>query len=171
MKLLFLLILLFNLKGGSSFYALQFESLSGRLIQTASYQGKKVIIAVVSAEAPDLLQLRYLDSLQRASVNLEVIGVLTEDFGKKAKLKEVKDSTASLSITLTQPFKVKKNKEDQHPLFTWLTSQKGNQHFDLDVQSEGQLFVISGKGTLYSVLIKETPKEVVTKVISQPFAE
>ena len=171
MKLLVLLTMLFGLYGGSGFYKIQLQRLDGKIINTASYQGKKVIIAIVDGETPDLVQLRFLDSLQRNSLNLEVIGVLTEDFGKKARLKDVKDSTINMQLTVTKPLKVKKNKADQHALLTWLTTQKENLHFDIEVQSEGQLFLISGKGTLYSVLIKETPREVISKVINQSFGE
>jgi glutathione peroxidase-family protein len=171
MKLLLLFTVLLSLRGESSFYEIQFENLNGQTLHTERYKGKKVIISIQDAEKPDLKQLRYFDSLQKSSSNLEIICVLTEDFGKKAKLKDAKDSTMKFQLLVTKPLKVKKEEGVQHPLLTWLTNQKENMHFDVDVKSAGQLFFISGKGTLYAVLIKETPMEVIAKVINQPFAE
>ena len=153
----------------SSFYNMRFETLDHQTIQTSSYQGKKVIITIVDAENPDTTQLHFLDSVKKASTNVEVIGVLTEDFGGKAKLNEVKKLTTHMQLHISQPMKVKKGGAGQHPLLQWLTTAKENQHFDVDVKSEGQLFLISGKGTLYAVLLKETPKQVVSKILNQPF--
>lgn len=171
MQFFVLITMLLGLHGGRSFYNIQFERVDGAMLNTASYQGKKVIIAIVDAETPDLDQLRFLDSLQRNSINLEVIGVLTEDFGKKARRKDVKDSIVNFKLIITRPLKVRKSKAEQHPLLSWLTSEKENLHFDIDVRSAGQLFLVSGKGTLFSVLIKETPRHVINKVITQAFPE
>jgi hypothetical protein len=41
----------------------------------------------------------------------------------------------------------------------------------MDVEGEGQVFVISTKGTLYSVLPKNTPKAVIGKIINKSFNE
>jgi len=170
MKLLLFLALSFSgLFADSSFYDMQFETLDHQTIQTSSLQGKKVIITIVDAENPDTTQLQFLDSVKRTSINLEVIGVLTEDFGKKAKLNEVKKLTRNMQLQISQPMKVKKGAAGQHQLLQWLTTAKENQHFDVDIKSEGQFFLVSGKGTLYAVLLKDTPKEAVNKVLNQPF--
>jgi hypothetical protein len=56
-------------------------------------------------------------------------------------------------------------------LFAWLTQSSENRHFNMDVGSEGQLFIVSAKGTLYCVLPKNTPQKFINKAINQPFNE
>lgn len=169
----FLLILYLNTVSvavTNSFYDLQFESLNGTTIKTSAYQGKKVVVAVVSAHANSISLVRYLDSVQKANTGVQVIAIPTGDFRGSVNMQDLKDLKKSLAIILTKPLRVKKNNAAlQHPLFKWLTKATENKHFDMDVQDEGQVFVISERGTLYSVLPKNAPMAVIGKVISQRF--
>lgn len=172
MKFLFLYLsmILLNVPGGSGFYDIKFESLDGTLIKTSSYQGKKVVVAVVSANAAGVSLVRYLDSVQKANAGVRVIAIPTDDFRGSVNVQDLKDLKKNLGILVTKPLRVKKsNATLQHPLFVWLTQAKENKHFDMDVDGEGQVFVISAKGTLYSVLPKDTPKDVIGKIINQSF--
>jgi glutathione peroxidase-family protein len=172
MKLLFLYLSSLFLNPSSGFYNMQFESLDGTIIKTSAYQGKKVVVAVVSANTAGVNLVKYLDSVQKANNGVQVIAIPTADFDGSVTVQALKDLNKNITIIVAKPVKVKKaNGALQHPLFVWLTQAKQNQHFDMDVEGEGQLFVVSAKGTLYSVLPKETPLVVTGKVINQPFSE
>jgi len=174
MKILFLylssIFLSAPLAGG--FYDIKFEALDGTLVKTSVYQGKKVIVAVISAGAAGDNLVTYLDSLQNANATVKVIVIPTGDFKGSVDNQKLKDLKKNKNIVVAKPLKVKKsNGSQQHPLFVWLTQSKENRHFDTDVTGEGQVFVVSEKGTLYSVLPGDVPKKVLAQVINQPFAE
>jgi glutathione peroxidase len=174
MKLLVLYIsmMLVSMQPSSGFYEISFQTVDGTMIKTSAYQGKKVIIAVVSANAAGLKLVKYLDSVQKATPTLQAIAIPTGDFDGSIKVQDLKDLKKNISIVVTQPLKVKKaNGAQQHPLFAWLTQATENKHFDNDVESEGQLFFVSGKGTLYSVLPNNVPAVVLKKVIAQDVIE
>jgi glutathione peroxidase len=165
-------IITLQIFSSNSFYEINFETLDGNIINTTSCQGKKTIITVVSANAAASDLITYLDSVQQANTNIQVIAVPTADFGGNINLPDLITLKNNSSIIITKPFKVKKtNGEQQHPLFAWLTKSSENNHFDMEVEGEGQLFIVSGLGTLYSVLPKNTPRTIVNRVINQPFAE
>jgi glutathione peroxidase-family protein len=173
MKLLFISIALGFLNTlSSSFYDIKFETLDGTIIKTSSYQGKKIVIAVVSANTANLTLIRYLDSIQKANSNVQVIAIPTGDFNGDISLQSLKTLKKTISIVVAAPLKVRKsNGTLQHPLFIWLTQSEENKHFNTDVSDEGQVFIVSAKGTLYSVLPKETPLKIIGKAINQPFTE
>ncbi len=165
------MILLNSLFAGG-FYEIKFESLDGTTIQTSFYKGKKVVIAVVSANTAGVNLVRYLDSIQKTNANVQVIAIPTNDFDGSVAVQDLKDLKKNLTIVVAKPLKVRKvNASLQHPLFVWLTQSKENKHFNMDVDAEGQVFVISAKGTLYSVLSKDTPNEVISKVMNTSFNE
>jgi glutathione peroxidase-family protein len=174
MKILFLYLSSFLLSAplASSFYDIKFEALDGTLVKTSAYQGKKVIVAVISAGASGDSLVTYLDSVQNANSMIKVIVVPTGDFNGSVDNQKLKDLKKNKNIAVAKPLKVKKsNGSQQHPLFVWLTQSKENRHFDSDVVGEGQVFVVSAKGTLYSVLPAGVPRNILAQVINQSFTE
>ena len=168
MKLVFLYLsmILLNRATDSSFYNLQFLTLDGSLINTSVYKSKKVVVAVVSANTQNFTLVRYLDSIQKSSSSIQVIAVPTGDFGGSIKLADLRDLKKNLSITVTEPLRVKKvNTALQHPLFLWLTDVKQNTHFNADVSGEGHVYVINEKGELISCLGTGVPNALIQKVI------
>lgn len=163
---------LLNASVGNDFYNIKFESLDGTLIKTSAFQGKKVVVAIISADTSNLSLIRYLDSVQKVNTGIQIIAIPTGDFSGNINVQDLKNIRKKLSILIAKPLRVKKsNASLQHPLFNWLTQSKENKHFDMDVDGEGQVFVISAKGTLYSVLPKNTPKTVIGKIINKSFNE
>lgn len=162
MKLLLLCLLriLLQVPAESTFYNIKFETLNGAVMKTSDFSGKKVIIAVLSANAKGVSMVRFLDSLQNYSQPLAIVVIPTGDFNGNISNKDIKKLAKDLDLIITKPLKVKKaNGSLQHPLFVWLTQAKENSHFDGDVNGEGQVFVINEKGTLYSVLPKDAPRD------------
>jgi glutathione peroxidase-family protein len=173
MKLLFLymsLLLLISMRTADGFYDISFQSLDGSVIRTSSYEGKKVVIGVVSGSAAGVKLAKYLDSVQKANPAMQAIAIPTGEFDGSIKAQDLRELKKDISIIIAQPLKVRKaNGTQQHPLFAWLTHSSGNKHFNIDVTGEGQLFFISAKGTLYAVLPSNTPYKAISKVMNQSF--
>jgi glutathione peroxidase-family protein len=173
MKFLFLYmtVLFMGMKATNSFYDLSFQSLDGSLIKTSSYKDKKVVIAVVSANTAGIKLVKYLDSIQKAEPSIQAIAIPTGEFDGNIKAQDLRDLKKDISIVISQPLNVRKTNSTQHPLFAWLTKSSENNHFNMDVLGEGQLFFVSAKGTLYSVLAKNTPFKTIDRVVNQSFTE
>src|SRR5215467_11742528 len=110
MKLLSIFLMLGWLQlttGG--FYDIQFEALDGTVIKTSSYQGKKVIIAVVSANAEPATLVRYLDSVQKTNKTVQVIAIPTGDFNGDVREQGLKTLKKNSSIIIAAPLRVKRS--------------------------------------------------------------
>ena len=156
-----------------SIYSIKVKPVEGGAnISMSAYANKKILITAINAARPDIKMLQLLDSLQRADTSLRVVAVPAIDFGGEgndAAIAALKDSLA-LGFIITRPGNVKKNAGgSQHPLFKWLTDFGENDHFDRDAEATGQYFIINRNGMLYSVLVKDTPTNILRQVISQEF--
>jgi glutathione peroxidase len=166
MKLLFFCLSLFvgSAHFFGDFYQFTFKTLDGDTVSTSSYQGKKVVIAVVGANAYGRAVVRFLDSVQTAHPNnLQVIAVPTGDFGSSTAAQDLSTLKQNTSIVITRPIGVKQSLDSvRHPLFRWLTQASENGHFsiDMDAEEEGHMFVISEEGKLVAVCSRPTRKAV-----------
>jgi glutathione peroxidase-family protein len=157
--------------GNPSFYQFNIVTVNGKTISCASFKAKKVIITVVNAEDPSASQLRYLDSLQQALPNsLQVIAIPTTDFTPGLNLAKLQDVQSKAHFLITEPLNVKKE-TGQDQLCYWLTHFQANIHFDNDADGEGQVFIISEQGNLYSVLSSGVPNDVIGRLINQTMQE
>lgn len=140
-------------------YALHCKSLDKEDINMSSCKGRKILIVEFNAANPDRKQLRALDTLFRQiRTYLAVVAIPVEDFGKampeKNLVKLLRDSLG-LDYPIAAISKAKKNTgADQHTLLQWLTDKANNQHFDTDVEEEGQMYVVSETGVLYACIKK-----------------
>lgn len=156
-------------------YSISFKNLKDSVVSMSSFRGKTILVAAFDAPDSSYDQLVFLDSLYKMdTANLQVIAVPVIDFkGSKPTehLLSLQDSL-SLKITMSRPARVKKNAATlQHPLFRWITYGVENIHFDRDIASGGEVFVISKEGTLYGVLAKGAPYALIHKVASEPIQE
>jgi glutathione peroxidase len=145
----------------SNLYEISFEGLDNNQINMLDYKGKKIIIVECDAAKPDRKQLLALDTLYKNdSSRLVVIAIPVSDFGSnpsKAEIKKLWQDTLKLSYVITKISKAKKtNGSAQHKVLRWLTGKDQNNHFDTDVDNDGELFVISEQGRLFACL-KEKP--------------
>ncbi len=171
----YLLILLFFITGRSfsqtSLFDIQLQSLDGNLIQMKDYKGKKIVVSVVSPVILQSYLLAFLDSLQLSNPSVIVIAVPATDFrgiDDSLKIEALKENNTS-HIIVAAAGKVKKsNGIKQNRLLQWLTNSSQNNHFDADVTTDAQLYIISESGVLYSVLEKETPVSLINQLLKQP---
>jgi glutathione peroxidase len=158
----------------SSLYDIQIQTIDGNTMNLSAYQGKKIILVEFDAVNPDTGQLQWLDSIQTGYDSVIVIAIPAIDFsgtGNEESLRMLHDSLG-LHIQFTMPEAVKKTAgSGQDPLFKWLTDVNENGHFDNEVEQPGQLYIIGNQGTLYSLLTKDTPHEIITGALSQHIIE
>jgi len=165
-SILFLVLLLFQ----GSIYDVQIISVQNSTISISSFANKKILITTINCENPNTAQLLFLDSLQNTDTSLRVIVVPALDFGgieHDAALVSL-SNTLGLDFTIIRSAFVKKAAgNNQHPLFRWLTDVNENWHFNTDVESIGQFFIVSKTGNLYSVLSNDVSREILNQVLNQ----
>lgn len=156
---------------GPKIYDVQLQTLDGATFHLSSFKGKKILVTTFNPANPDISQLLYLDSLQRTYTGLRVIAVPAIDFsgaGNRSNLLTLKNSL-NLRLVLSEQYNVKKTSgSNQHNLFKWLTRVSHNSHFDVDVETAGQVFIVNRNGVLYSVLGSGVPRSVISEVVSNP---
>ena len=172
MKLIFSLFLILSLSKvvGQGFYGFSYTALNGSTTSTSAFAGKRVIIFAFAGGHPDTSMLRYMDSvyIQRQD-SIAVIAFPALDLDSTVTTSGLTNLWASmhLHMNVAQPVAVQKSSgTNQIPLFQWLTTMDQNTHFGRDVESDGQLFVISKKGSLYAVIIKNGGRPVLPGVMS-----
>ena len=175
MKLYFAILLFFlaHTFPGDGFYNLSFTRLDGTTVNFSSLQGKKLILFGFNAAQPDWNALQSIDSLRLLRPDsIVVIGFPALDFDTAvtvdtAYLGKVHDSLG-LQLMLAEPGSVHRSAgQGQLSVFQWLTAMARNGHFNRDVEADGQLFIISSKGTLYGVIEKRCIKTVIKQVLSR----
>jgi glutathione peroxidase len=151
-------------------YDFEMKSADGKgEISFRSFAGKKILITPMKQGTVDTAKISDLNLLQIKNPDLKVILVPAIDLDDKGsdKWPKIKDSL-SLGIQIAKPVYVQKfSGRKQHPLFAWLTHVKLNGHFNMDVEGNGQYFLISEKGVLYAVLAGDTPAEVLNRALSE----
>ena len=154
----------------SSIYNIDVITINGNKISMNSFADKKIIIAPFNAANPDINWLRKLDSLQRSDTLLRVIAVPANDLGgtgSDTKLASLMNTLSLQILMLKSTFAKKTTGTNQHPLFKWLTNVNENTHFDVDVESARQLFIVNRNGNLYSVINDPVSPNILTQVLNQ----
>jgi glutathione peroxidase len=172
MRFLFWIALLIpaELMAQSSLYKISLTTINNKNINLSDFRGKKIMVASVSAENLRNGQLAYLDSLQLINPAIIVIAVPAADY-KNANDSMTVDqmkNNSSLHIIVTAADVVRKNNgANQNKLLSWLTSASANTHFDLDVTTDDQLYMISESGVLYAVLEKGASAGLINQLLKQ----
>ena len=82
-------------------------------------------------------------------------------------LNNIKNNTSD-KLVLSGTVQVKKDKgNNQNPVMQWLTDGNKNSHFNADVETDQQIYVISESGVLYAVLEKGVLPSVIDQVLKQ----
>ncbi len=170
---LFLLSILFccsQLSAQTSIYSISMAGLNGNNITLNSYQGKKILVAAVSPEGLQNGYLNFLDSLQATNDSVVIIAIPASDFGGSQNaeiLETIKNDTASHVVLTSLSLVQKDNGENQNNLMKWLTTDTENIHFNSEVFTDTQLYLINAGGILYAVLEKGVPLDVIGNLLKQ----
>ncbi|MFT3945667.1 MAG: hypothetical protein QM763_15195 [Agriterribacter sp.] len=157
-----------------SLYGISFDTFNGATVSMSSFKGRSVVIIVLDNKRPGIKYLTTVDSLAKRSLSSAVVILVPAadiDADSTKQSAEISNAGKELSerkiVTAKEMNVKKKSAEKQHPLFQWLTNAKLNGHFDNDVVSDGQMYMINEKGILYGVHEAQLSGKTVTQVITQ----
>ena len=119
-------------------------------IDFKSYQGKKILIINVASECGYTYQYEGMQELaEKYAESLVVLGVPCNQFGHQepGSNEEIKDfCTSNYGVGFPMTTKVDVLGENQHPLYTWLTSKEFNGVDDYTVKWNFNKFLIDENG-------------------------
>lgn len=154
----------------TSFYDLQIQTLEGNTISMSDFKGRKIFIASISPDNLEVGGLAFMDSLQLAHPAVVIIAVPARDFGGSRNTQILLSVKGNVSrrIIVAAPADVKKaNQRSQASIMNWLTHDSENSHFDAEVTTDNQIYIISESGVLYAVLEKGVPAGVIDQLLKQ----
>jgi len=170
MQNLFITTWILVLTAQSSIYNIRAVSVDGKSINIGSFANKKILISPFDAASPNISWLRKLDSLQRSNTSIRIIAVPGNDFTGPANNDSLArlQNSLGLNLIIVKCTAVKKNARNaQHSLLKWLTDVNENTHFDMDVRTPDELFIVSKTGVLYSVLSAGVPLNILSDVLTR----
>ena len=170
----YILIFLFLFQGKliaqKDLFEIQIHTLDGELITMKKFEGKKILMVVISPDNMNNHRLTFLDSLQVANPSVIVIVIPALDFGgnKNEEILEGIKNNMPVHFIITSPGEVKKNKgERQIRLLKWLTTDTENLHFNAEVITDDQLYFVSQSGILHAVLEKGASANLINKLLKE----
>jgi len=141
-----------------SVYSFSITTAEGQQHSLQEYGGKNILILVlpVTQTGNDSLYLKWVDSVAAAHAeDLQVIGVPSYEDGytnnMAAALNTFYRQFLNARLLISSGLNTHKTSVTQHALFAWLTNSSQNIHYDKDVAGTGQMFFITGQGTLHGV--------------------
>jgi glutathione peroxidase len=152
----------------TSIYDIRIQTLEGKIISMSAFKGKKIMIAALSPDNMQSGSLDFLDSLQKAHPSITIIAVPALDFGGQQNVEILSSlktiTTQNIIITASAQVKKTAGVQQDHLLY-WLTHSSENSHFDAEVVTDDQLYIISESGILYSVMEKGTKPDIIDQAL------
>lgn len=146
-----------------SFYDFTVKTIDGEDFSLSSLKGKKVMIVNTASKCGYTPQYADLEKLYKefGGEKFVIIGFPANNFmgqepGTNEEIKNFCQVNYGVSFPMMEKISVKGN--DQHPLYTWLTSKSQNGVLDAEVKWNFQKFLIDENGNLTDVVMpKENP--------------
>jgi hypothetical protein len=153
-------------------YEIYFPLAQGHTFNMNFCQGKKIMVTVFDASSPDISFLSKLDSIQNANSNkLIFIAVPIQDLGTplidSSLYRMIRTDAGIQCILPAHGYGGKSYNNLQHPLLKWVTHVEYNKHFDRDILSDGQIFMIDEQGELFGSFGKTVPVQVITAAVNR----
>jgi glutathione peroxidase len=136
----------------TNFYDIKIDSLQGKPIHLSDYKNKYILFVNVASKCGFTPQYKDLQELSDTyKDNLVVIGVPCNQFGKQEpgnadEIEEFCQVNYGVSFLITEKVDVKG--DNQHPLYTWLTSKKMNGKKSSSVKWNFQKYLVDKDGKL-----------------------
>jgi glutathione peroxidase len=168
MKNIVILLLLSASGVLSGIYDISFAAADGKVLNMSQFKGTRILVSVCNAKSTDEQYLRYLNGLQTKVKNLQVIVIPGLEFQGQGELSRANSMKLSekMRLIVGQPSWVSRmSGEKQHPLLSWLTNDEMNGHFDVDVSSTEQLFVVNDKGDLVGVFDSRVSEDILMRIL------
>ena len=167
---IFLILLSGSVFGQNNLYERHVATADGQALNMADFKGSKILVAAVSPQRLEKGRMVFLDSLQQAFPKVKMIVIPAQDFDEEKQADRVVAALQSRSdkeAVLASAAWVKKTASGQHALMQWLTNAEYNKHFNTEVNTDEQIYVISESGILYAKLEKGVPLKVIEEVLRQ----
>ncbi|WP_166385386.1 glutathione peroxidase [Polaribacter sp. 11A2H] len=133
-------------------YNIEINSLQDTPILLSDFKGKHILFVNVASKCGFTPQYKDLEELHRTYKDkIVVIGVPCNQFGKQepgssSEIEEFCEVNYGVSFLITEKIDVKG--ENQHSLYTWLTSKKLNNKKSSSVKWNFQKYLVSPEGEL-----------------------
>ncbi|WP_218599634.1 glutathione peroxidase [Polaribacter sp. NJDZ03] len=133
-------------------YNIEINSLQDTPILLSDFKGKHILFVNVASKCGFTPQYKDLEELYRTYKDkIVVIGVPCNQFGKQepgssSEIEEFCEVNYGVSFLITEKIDVKG--ENQHSLYTWLTSKKLNNKKSSSVKWNFQKYLVSPEGEL-----------------------
>ena len=148
-------------------YDIKIDSLQGKPIELSAFKNKYILFVNVASKCGFTPQYEDLETLSATyKENLVVIGVPCNQFGKQEpgsadEIQEFCQVNYGVSFLMTEKIDVKG--DDQHPLYTWLTSKEMNSNKSSSVKWNFQKYFVDIEGNLIDYYFSLT-KPLSTKI-------
>ncbi|UAM99978.1 glutathione peroxidase [Polaribacter litorisediminis] len=136
----------------TNLYDIKINSLQGKAIDLSDYKNKYLLFVNVASKCGFTPQYKELETLHKTYKDtLVVIGVPCNQFGKQEpgtsdEIEEFCQVNYGVSFLITEKVDVKG--QNQHPLYTWLTSKSFNNKKSSSVKWNFQKYLVSPEGKL-----------------------
>jgi glutathione peroxidase-family protein len=147
----------------NSIYQYNINTLNKQTIAIKTFTGKKILVIISNVAHPDKAKLALIDSIYKQNINkVCVITIPVSDIGNDTYslnefIRLVYD-TLKLSHIIAEVSKGKKSTgKNQLAFLKYLTDKTANGHFDDDIQSDGDIIIISEKGSVFARFTGKIP--------------
>lgn len=161
----------------NSIYEFEMLDIEGNSVSLSKYKGKVVMIVNTASKCGYTPQYEGLQKIYDTYKDggFVILGFPANNFGgqEPGSNEEIKDfCTLRYKVTFPMFAKISVKGEDQHPLYTYLTSDKANAETAGEITWNFNKFLINGDGEIVARFAsKETPESPeVTKAIEDALA-
>ena len=136
----------------TDFYNIKINSLQNKPIDLSTFKNKYILFVNVASKCGFTPQYKDLEELHKTHQDkLVIIGVPCNQFGKQEpgnsdEIQEFCQVNYGVSFLISEKINVKG--DDQHPLYTWLTSKKLNGKKSSSVKWNFQKYLVDTEGNL-----------------------
>lgn len=137
-------------------YDFDFKDINGVQFDWSTLRGKRLLIVNTASECGLTPQFEQLEELYQSfkDSNFSIIGFPSNDFGAQDPGSNQEIQTfcqVNYGVSFPMMAKIKVKGEDQHPLYSWLTSHK-----DEEVSWNFQKFLIDENGDFVASISPQT---------------
>jgi glutathione peroxidase len=134
----------------SDVYAISYISIDGKTVNLSDYKGKYLLVVNVASKCGYTPQYEKLEELYKTyGDKLVIVGFpcnqfLSQEPGSEKEIAEF--CTKNYGVTFPLASKISVKGDQQHPLYTWLTTKTLNQVEDAEVKWNFHKFLIGPDG-------------------------
>jgi glutathione peroxidase len=157
-----------------SLYEFGMKDIDGKEVTLDRYKGKVLLIVNVASKCGNTPQYKDLEAMYQKykDQGFVILGFPANNFlfqepGTDAEIKAFCSTTYGVTFDMFSKISVKG--KDQHPLYTFLTSEKTNPKFPGEIKWNFEKFLVDKEGNLvgrFAPKMKPSAQEVVTAVES-----